>query len=57
LVDRLREDGIAATVSGAGPTVLAFTTGDGQVAALPRRRAPVEQRRHLDIDRGGVRAG
>ena len=57
LVDRLREDGIAATVSGAGPTVLAFTTGDGQVAALLDRCPPTWEGRHLDIDRGGVRAG
>jgi homoserine kinase len=57
LVDRLREDGIAATVSGAGPTVLVFTTGDGQVAALLDRCPPTWEGRHLDIDRAGVRAG
>ena len=34
LVDRLRKDGVAATVSGAGPTVLAFTTARHAAADL-----------------------
>jgi homoserine kinase len=34
LVERLRAKGIAAVVSGAGPTVLALTSGDGELAAV-----------------------
>jgi homoserine kinase len=57
LVDRLREDGIAATVSGAGPTVLAFTTADGEVSALLDRCPPTWEGRHVAIDQAGVRVG
>jgi homoserine kinase len=57
LVDELREDGIAATVSGAGPTVLAFTARDGEVTALLDRCPPTWESRHVAIDRTGVRAG
>lgn len=32
LVEALRADGIPAVISGAGPTVLAFTDGPGSVA-------------------------
>lgn len=34
LVERLRAKGVAAVVSGAGPTVLALTYGDGELAAV-----------------------
>jgi homoserine kinase len=57
LVDRLRQGGVAATVSGAGPTVLAFTTGPRSEAALLERCPPSWECRHLDIDRVGVRVG
>lgn len=53
LVANLRGQGIAAVVSGAGPSVLALTATDlgGAVAAL----APTGWRAHvLDVDRAGV---
>ncbi len=57
LVDELRADGVAAVVSGAGPTVLAFTHG-----ATSRDTASVLKRcpegwiaRHLHLDMDGVR--
>jgi homoserine kinase len=34
LVERLRAKGVAAVVSGAGPTVLAFVSGDGELAVV-----------------------
>jgi homoserine kinase len=50
LVDALREHGLAAAISGAGPTVLAFTT-DGQVPAVDLHGfAPLP----LPIDTAGV---
>ena len=57
LVDRLRADGVAATVSGAGPTVLAFTTARHAAADLLERCPESWEGRHLDIDRVGVRVG
>lgn len=55
LVDRLRDDSIAAVVSGAGPTVLAFTNGREQAAELVDRCPPGWEARNLEIDRHGVR--
>jgi len=57
LVDRLRDDGVAAIVSGAGPTVLAFTLGGGAEAELKGRCPRSWECRHLEIDRLGVRVG
>jgi homoserine kinase len=55
LVDELRADGVAAVVSGAGPTVLAFVT-DGPDAADVADRCPEGwTARGLDIDGDGVR--
>ena len=59
LVDALRADGVAAIVSGAGPTVLAFSDGPDprNDAADPLRgRCPDGwQVHHLAVDREGVR--
>ena len=54
LIDRLRADGVAAIVSGAGPTVLAFVTDDagGLLARTPEGWAS----HHLSVDAQGVRA-
>ena len=53
LVAQLRADGIAAVVSGAGPTVLALTTISGRSALLAR--APQGWTvRPLDVERGGA---
>ncbi|HET8961489.1 homoserine kinase [Nocardioides sp.] len=57
LVDRLRADGIAATVSGAGPTVLAFTTGRHAATDLAERCPPSWGSSHLGIDRLGLQVG
>jgi len=57
LVDRLRADGVAATVSGAGPTVLAFTTVRHAAADLLERCPQSWEGLHLEIDRLGVRVG
>jgi homoserine kinase len=57
LVDRLRADGVAATVSGAGPTVLAFTTARHAAADLLERCPQSWEGLHLEIDRLGVRVG
>jgi homoserine kinase len=54
LVDALRDDGVAAVVSGAGPTVLAFCAGCDAVA-LARRAPDGWVARRLEIDRDGVR--
>jgi homoserine kinase len=56
LVDRLRDDGIAAIVSGAGPTVLAFTDGQTSGSDLLDRCPPTWECLHVGIDRDGVRA-
>jgi homoserine kinase len=57
LVDALRADGVAAVVSGAGPTVLAFTDGDG--TALTQEllaRCPAGWvARHLAVSLDGAR--
>lgn len=59
LVDRLRADGVAATVSGAGPTVLAFTDGASSTSAsttgLLDRCPPGWAAHHLAVDRDGAR--
>lgn len=55
LVDRLRADGVAAIVSGAGPTVLAFA--DGVSGALAARCPAGWQVHELAVDRDGVRVG
>lgn len=61
LVDRLRSDGVAAIVSGAGPTVLAFTDGPDLAAAatasLLARCPEGWEAHHLAVDRDGVRVG
>jgi homoserine kinase len=54
LVDELRADGVPAIVSGAGPTVLAFTDTSG-VADLVSRCPDGWRARHLSIDRDGAR--
>jgi homoserine kinase len=54
LVDALRADGVAAVVSGAGPTVLAFTDSSGGDALTGR--CPVGWATHrLAVDRDGAR--
>ena len=54
LVDALRADGIAAIVSGAGPTVLAFCDGTDSETLLTR--CPQGwQAHHLAVDRAGAR--
>jgi homoserine kinase len=53
LVDELRGDGVAAVVSGAGPTVLALCAADEQEGLL--RRAPSGWSAHRSsVDRAGV---
>jgi homoserine kinase len=54
LVDRLRADGVPAVVSGAGPTVLAFTDAAG--AAALQERCPAGWVRHrLEVETTGAR--
>ncbi|WP_243058226.1 homoserine kinase [Nocardioides sp. SR21] len=53
-IDALRADGVAATVSGAGPTVLAFTDASG-AAALAARCPEGWVAHHLHVDRDGAR--
>ncbi len=57
LVDRLRESGVPAVVSGAGPTVLAFTTAvrSAEVAALQARCPAGWSSHHLALDTVGAR--
>ena len=59
LVDRLRADGVAAVVSGAGPTVLAFCGWPGAVdASALRERAPEGWAIHaLAVDQDGAGLG
>jgi homoserine kinase len=62
LVARLREAGIPAVVSGAGPTVLALTVagahpGPDAVALIAGETAPDWQVRVLDVDRAGATVG
>ena len=58
LVEALRADGVAAVVSGAGPTVLAFADGPDPASSAPDRllaRCPDGWRaHHLGIDQDGV---
>lgn len=56
LVHRLREAGVPAVVSGAGPTVLAFTgTSDSASASEVAARCPDGWRVHrLDVERSGA---
>lgn len=56
LVDRLRADGVPALVSGAGPTVLAFTDAGG-AAALAARRPRGWASHLLGIETAGVCVG
>ncbi|HEY0949311.1 homoserine kinase [Nocardioides sp.] len=56
LVDELRGQGVAATVSGAGPTVLSFTDAAG--AAVLAARCPAGwASHHLAVDREGALLG
>jgi homoserine kinase len=59
LVDALRADGVAAIVSGAGPSVLAFSDGpdlaDADAARLLGRCPEGWRAHHLEVDREGVR--
>jgi homoserine kinase len=57
LVDALRADGVAAVVSGAGPTVLAFTDGDGSTLThrLLGRCPDGWSARHLAVSLDGAR--
>ena len=59
LVDALRADGVAAIVSGAGPTVLAFSDGpdpaNGDAAPLLGRCPEGWRAHHLEVDREGAR--
>jgi homoserine kinase len=58
LVDALRADGVPAVVSGAGPTVLAFSIGDaaGDVDGLVARAPDGWAALPLAVDHDGVRA-
>jgi homoserine kinase len=57
LVDALRADGVAAVVSGAGPTVLAFTDGNGSTLTrdLVARCPQGWTARHLAVSLDGAR--
>lgn len=56
LVDRLRHEGVAAVISGAGPTVLAFTDATSPSIEALRARAPGDWTvLPLAVDRDGVR--
>lgn len=55
LVDTLRADGVPAVVSGAGPTVLAFTERGATADALLRRCPEGWQAWQLPVDHDGVR--
>ncbi|MFC5178406.1 homoserine kinase [Nocardioides taihuensis] len=55
LVEALRADGVPAVVSGAGPTVLAFTTAPGEADALLARCPEGWASHALAIDHDGVR--
>jgi homoserine kinase len=56
LVDALRVDGVAAVVSGAGPTVLAFCD-QGEVESVVARAPHGWTARATGLDRDGVRVG
>ncbi len=55
LVDALRADGVPAIVSGAGPTVLAFTEPGRPAQALAERCPEAWQAHHLEVDTDGAR--
>ena len=55
LVDALRADGVPAIVSGAGPTVLAFTDGGADARRLLDRCPPGWAAHHLAVARDGAR--
>jgi homoserine kinase len=57
LVDALRADGVPAVVSGAGPTVLAFTQAGRPATGLLARGPEGWEARALDVDSDGVRVG
>jgi homoserine kinase len=54
LVERLRTDGIAAIISGAGPTVLALLPADVDAEPLRDRVPDGWRSRLLEIDAQGV---
>ena len=58
-VDALRADGVAAIISGAGPTVLAFSNGPdptvGDAGKLLARCPEGWRAHHLRVDREGAR--
>ena len=56
VVEELRSRGIAAVVSGAGPSVLALCA-DGDAAELQRAAPAGWRAHHLRLDRDGVRVG
>jgi homoserine kinase len=55
LVDTLRAEGVPAIVSGAGPTVLAFTDGSAAAQPLLARCPPGWAAHHLEVARDGAR--
>ena len=55
LVDELRADGVPAVVSGAGPTVLAFTTAPDDAERLLARCPAGWSGHRLAVDVDGVR--
>ena len=55
LVDRLRTDGVAAMVSGAGPTVIAFTEPGAAGRDLASRCPSGWEAQLLEVDHAGVR--
>ncbi len=55
LVDALRADGVAATVSGAGPTVLALVASDADARAVLDRVPRGWRAEHLAVDPEGLR--
>jgi len=55
LVDELRADGVPAVISGAGPTVLAFTTAPDDSARLLARCPAGWSGHRLAVDVDGVR--
>ena len=57
LVDRLRRDGVPAIVSGAGPTVLAFTRSGSADPALAARCPEGWVAHQLAVDHEGARVG
>ena len=57
LIDRLRADGIPATVSGAGPTVLAFAVGGGAAEGLAARCPAGWEAHQLAVEHQGALVG